>query len=138
MIMIALILTIILFVGIIALFNTTQKVKDVALKKGIKDDDLFLFAVFLWLYALPPTATILFVQEYTLLVALIFVVFYIPGMIMAKRLSAKLSKGYDYERKAGREYDKGLWLGLFGIAIAIFHWIFFTLHTFAESTRQAP
>ncbi len=136
--MFPIILTVVLIAGIITLFKTTQKTKQVAIKKGIEDDDLFLFAVFLWLYALPPIATILFVEDYSYLVALIFLACYIPGMVMGKKLSAKLSKGYDYERKAGKEYDKVTWLGLLGIALVIFNWGFFTFRSFAESTRQAP
>jgi hypothetical protein len=71
-------------------------------------------------------------------VVLIFLACYIPGMVMGKKLSAKLSKGYDYERKAGKEYDKVALLGLLGMALVVFKWGFFTLHSYAESTRQAP
>ena len=131
-------ITIILLAGIITLFRTTQKTKEVALKKGIEDDDLFLFAVFLWLYALPPIATMLFVGKYNLVVALIFLTCYIPGMVMGKKVSAKLSKGYDYERKAGKEYDKVAWLGLLGIALVLFNWGASALFSFAESRRPAP
>ena len=131
-------LLIVLFVGIIYLFGTTRKSKEIALKKGIEDDELLLFWVFLWLYALPPIANILFVEEYNLLVALIFLICYIPGILMGKMLSARLSNGYDYERKAGREYDKAMWLGFVGIALVLFHWGLDTFRSYAESTRQAP
>lgn len=130
--------SIVLLAGIIYLFKTSQKSKDVALKKGIEEDDLTFFAVFLWLYALPPVATFLFVEDYSIWLMLLFLTCYIPGIVMGRRLSAKLSKGYDYERKAGKEYDKAVWLGFLGIALLMFNWGYFTFRSFAESTRQAP
>jgi ABC-type antimicrobial peptide transport system permease subunit len=126
-----------LVAAIVYLFNTTQKSRQVALNKGVEEDNLTLFAVFLWLYAFPPVVTFLFVQDYNILLALIFIAFYVPGIVSSRKLSVKLGKGYDYERKAGREFDKAMWLGLAGIGIVVLNWIFFSLHSLMQN-RQAP
>jgi hypothetical protein len=117
-------LPIALVVGIIYVFTETQKNRQVALDKGVDEDQLTLFAVLLWLYAFPPVASLLFVDAYNIWVALIFVCFYIPGTIMARRLSLKLGTGYDFQRKLGREYDKAMWLGFAGIGLVLFNWVF--------------
>ena len=116
-------LSIVLIAGIIYVFTDTQKNKHVALDKGVDEDQLTLFAVLLWLYAFPPIASFLFVDAYNIWIALIFVCFYIPGIILARRLSVKLGTGYDFQRKLGREYDKAMWLGFLGIGLVLFNWV---------------
>jgi hypothetical protein len=110
-------LTLGLIAAVAYLFKATRKNREVALKKGVDEDDLTLFAVFLWLYAFPPVVTFLFVQDYNWIIALVFTVFYIPGIALSSRLSNKLGTGFDYERKAGRDFDKSMWLGIAGIGL---------------------
>jgi len=126
-----------LIAAVIYLFTVTQKGKKVALDAGVGEDELTYFAVFLWLYALPPIVTFLFVEEYNILIAPVFIAFYIPGIIISRKLSVKLGKGYDYVRKLGREFDKAMWLGLAGIGLVVFNWIFLGVHSLLQG-RQAP
>ena len=128
-------LSVVLIAGVIYVFTDTQKHKQVALNKGVDDDQLTLFTVLLWLYAFPPIASFLIVDAYNIWVTIIFVCFYIPGIILARRLSVKLGTGYDFQRKLGREYDKAMWLGFLGIGLVLFNWI---LRGFQSLIRNNP
>ena len=130
-------LTIAMIAAIIYLHRMTRKHRKIALDKGVEDDDLTYFTVFLWLYALPPIVTMLFVREYSILLLLIFVIIYIPGIVYSKMLSRALDKGFDYERKAGRDFDKAMWLGFAGIALALVNWTFVGVNSLLNA-RQAP
>ena len=112
-----------LIAGIIYLFSATQKKKSILLEHGVDNDDLAYFSIFLWLYALPPIARFLFIEEYSTPVALLFTVSYLPGIVMSRRIAKKPDRGFDYVRKAGREFDMAMWLGVAGIALVVLNWI---------------
>ena len=120
-------LAIALIVATSYLFTTTQKNRKIALAKGIKEDDLTIFSVTLWLYVLPPIFSFLFSELFDVIVAAILIILYVPGLVMSRKLSVKLGTGFDFERKAGREYDKAMWLGFAGIGLVIFRFVFFIL-----------
>jgi hypothetical protein len=107
------------------LFTATQRTRNVALAKGVEEDDLTIFAVTLWLYVLPPIFNFFFAGLFNLYAALILMTFYVPGIVMSRKLSIKLSTGFDFERKAGREYDKALWLGIAGLGLVLLNLILF-------------
>ena len=130
-------LAIALVAAVIYLFTVIQKRKKIALDNWVEEDELTYFAVFLWLYAFPPIVTFLFVEEYNILIALIFIAFYIPGIVVSRKLSVKLDKGYDYVRKLGKEFDKAMWLGVAGIALVVFNLFYIGVHTLFQG-RQAP
>ncbi len=112
-------LAIALIAAVIYLFTATRRTRKVALDKGVEQDDLLFFTVFLWLYAVPPVVTVLFVKNYNPLLALLLAGLYVPGIVVSRKLALKLATGYDYERKAGKDYDKAMWLGYAGIGLVI-------------------
>jgi hypothetical protein len=111
-----------LIAAVVYLFNATQKTRQLALDKGADDDDLFFFAVFLWLYVVPPVV-MLFMRCDDILLVVILAGLYVPGIFFSRKLALKLATGYDYERKAGKDYDKAMWLGYAGIGLVLLGWL---------------
>ena len=118
----AIVLTVALIVGIVEVTQSFDKAKEIALKKGVEADDISSLKIALWLYVLPPIFMLLFSNLANILVMLVLLVFYAPGMLMARNLSRKMSRGADFERKAGVEFAKGIWLGLGGIGLVFLYW----------------
>lgn len=117
-------LTLGMIAAVIYLFTSTRKGRAVALSKGAEEDELTYFAVFLWLYIVPPIVSMLFALDFNILILLVMAAFYIPGIVASKKLAGKLNRGYDFERKAGREYDKAMWLGMAGIGLVMLNGLF--------------
>jgi hypothetical protein len=111
-----------LVVAVTYLHLSTRRQMPVALEKGIDEDDLTFFTLFLWFYTVPPLLTMLFVDDYSVLLGAIFAGMYIPGIVASRRLARKLDTGHDYVRRAGRDYDKAMWLGLAGVALVFVTW----------------
>jgi hypothetical protein len=122
--MLTIVLTLALIGAVVTVTRSIGKTKDIALKKGIEEDDIATFKITLWLYVLPPIFMFFFADLVNPLVILVLIVFYLPGIFMARNLSKKLSRGADFERKAGIEYAKGIWVGLGGIGLIIVYWAF--------------
>ncbi len=122
--MLTLVLTVVLIAAVATVTRSIGKFKDIALKKGIEEDDISTFKITLWLYVLPPVFMLFFGGLVNPLVILVLIVFYLPGIFTARNLSRKLSRGADFERKAGVEYAKGIWLGMGGIGLVLIYWAF--------------
>jgi hypothetical protein len=122
-------------VAIIYMFNSTQKNKKVALDKGVENDDLTIFAISLWIYALPPVIMFLFSDSISIILAIILILFYIPGIVMSRKLSVKLDTGFDFERKAGKQYDKVMWLGFAGIGFVLANFLFLSANALLRNAK---
>ena len=101
------------------LSSEVRKDEKMILAKEISDDMWTIFIYSIWFFAIPPLAAALFPSTYSLWGTLAFVCFYIPTIVLSRRISAKVSKGYDFERKAGRNIDRITWLGYAGIGLVI-------------------
>jgi hypothetical protein len=120
--MIALVLMIGLITGVVKLFSQARKDEKLILEKGISEDLWTMFIYSLWLFALPPVAASFFPGSYSVLGAIFFTCCYLPTIILSRRISPSVSKGYDFERKVGRNIDKITWLGYAGIGLVILNW----------------
>jgi len=121
-----------LVAAVVYLFNATRKTRQLALDKGVDEDDMLFFTVFLWLYIVP-LIVMLFVDNNDVLLVLILAGLYIPGIVMSRKLALKLATGYDYERKAGKDYDKAMWVGFAGIGLVVLEWLLSIPRTFLST-----
>ena len=120
--MIALVLMIGMIVGVVNLRTQACKDEKLIREKGISDDLWTLFTYSIWLFLIPPIAASLSPYLYTIPGAIIFACFYLPTIILSKRIAVRVSTGYDFERKAGRNIERITWLGYAGIGLVIFNW----------------
>ena len=120
--MIGLALSIGIIVGIAKIFIRLLADKRIILEKT-GDEDLYTwYAASLWLLVLPPIAGLLFPSTYSTSGLVIFVMLHIPAIVAGKVLSGKMSTGFDYQRKAGKNIELGIWLALAGIGLAVFNY----------------
>jgi hypothetical protein len=122
--MLAIVFLIGMIVGCYKLNEIVQKDKKVVLDKGIPEKKLKNLSISLWCYAVPPVCALLLSGTYTIIGAVIYAAVYLPGILTANQLAEKFSTGYDYERKAGKNFSKIAWLGYAGIGLVIFNWMF--------------
>jgi hypothetical protein len=134
--MISIVLFIGLGSGIVKLSSQVRKDKKLILEKGVSEDSWTLFTYSLWLFALPPLAAALFPGTYSVLGAVIFACFYLPTILLSRKLSAKVSKGYDFERKAGRNIERIKWLGYAGIGLVVFNWAIINVFQMLNDARR--
>jgi hypothetical protein len=113
-----------------------RKYEKLILEKGVSEDSWTLFKYSLWLFVLPPLAAAFFPDTYSVLGAFIFACFYLPTIILSGKLSAKVSKGYDFERKAGRNIDRIRWLGYAGIGLVVFNWAIINIFQVLHDARR--
>ena len=119
-------LSLLIIIGLIYLLVSTNKVKKLALSSGVDADDLSTFNMCLWLYILPPLLWIFFPSLFDSIISVLVALFYVPGIVTAKKLADKLRRGGDQseERKASKEYKKAVWLGYAGVCLVVLNWIF--------------
>ncbi len=112
-----------LIVGVAKLSTQVRKDEKLILEKGVSEDLWMVFTYSIWLFMLPPLMALLFPQAYTVAGATVLACFYLPTIITSRMILPKVSKGYDFERKVGRNISQITWLGLAGIGLVLFNWI---------------
>ncbi len=112
-----------LVVGVAKLSTQVRKDEKLILEKGVPEDLWMVFTYSIWLFTLPPLMALLFPQAYTIVGAIVLACFYLPTIITSRMILPKVSKGYDFERKVGRNISQITWLGLAGIGLVLFNWI---------------
>jgi len=121
--MIGLALSIGIIVGIVKIFTRLHADKRVILEKGVDEDLYALYGATIWLLALPQVAAIIFPMTYSAIGVLIFVLLHFPVIVSGKILSGKMSTGFDYQRKAGKNIELGIWLAVAGIGLTVFNFV---------------
>jgi hypothetical protein len=115
-----------LIVGVTKLSAQARKDEQIALQKGVSEDLWMMLTYSIWLFIIPPVMALILPWVYTFVGAVVLACFYLPSIIASKKISPKLGRGFDYERKAGRNIDRIAWLGYAGIGLVVFHWAMFS------------
>jgi hypothetical protein len=125
-----------MIVGCYKLNEAVTKHKKVVLDKGIPESKLKSLTIAMWCFIIPPICALLLSDTYTIAGAVIYAAIYLPGTIIAYQLSEKFGTGYDYERKAGKEFNKITWLGYAGMGLVVFNWLFINASSLMKTTAE--
>jgi hypothetical protein len=111
-----------LIVGVVKLSSQTRRDEKIVLQKGVSEDLWMVFSYSIWLFVFPPLVAAFLPTAYSLLGAIILACFYLPTIITSRMISPRVSKGFDFERKVGRNIDRITLLGYAGIGVVVFNW----------------
>jgi hypothetical protein len=110
-----------MIVGVVRVSNVLRSDKKVILEKGISEGLYDAFEITIWLILLPPLAAALLPISYSIIGAIFFVAMHIPAIVSGSKLASRMSTGFDFQRKVGKNVRVGVWLAYAGIGLVIFN-----------------